>query len=486
MQERLQASPTHQPQLPDHELAPVQPFSSFLDKSSEVVPEIGENRELLETTGKELIDKYQIGEEFFGDDGRALTFTAIANRWATVERPYEKVFLEDALTLLAAEHSAPLKEINDWVVAHESDTKNYDEETAMTVYDRYTHNELTEKMRAAVNNDLLADVKESLGVTADNEDPFDLRVLSIGTEYTRNGIRPPAFPDRDSLKGSDEDKEAQNNAASAQHADFTRWSKGLDRRTEEFKQAIGQKEVAPAWINRFEKHGTVLCIPMTTAEKLLSPEITENDRYYTETDRAREIATLKHEYTHTQGGLTLNNGISFGIGLEEIRAEYFSGNKMGYQDAKAFDLSLGMITGKSSPFYFKEKIKGGDPFSVYGELASRIGLNRLLEVIMVRPNNYDADQSNLLQANIAEHLGGYDAVLNRLREDQIAAGKEAEVEERITQVAESLLKRGKEINDESLPENYFAINHMNGAGSFGADLVLPRVAELRAKERAST
>jgi len=89
------------------------------------------------------------------------------------------------------------------------------------------------------------------------------------------------------------------------------------------------------------------------------------------------------------------------------------------------------ITGENPKEMFDKLLKGGTSQEIYASIAKRVGLARMLEVVMASPNNYIAGQGNQISKKAHEYLDGYDGIQHRLIEQEIAAGHEDELDERI-------------------------------------------------------
>jgi hypothetical protein len=151
-----------------------------------------------------------------------------------------------------------------------------------------------------------------------------------------------------------------------------------------------------------------------------------------------DLAILAHEYVHTQGGLLLDRDVNFGVNLEELRAEHFAGNKQGYQDIKGLFSDYDVLTGHNIPEEFDTRPKGGTAAEVYGSIANRVGLSAMLELLMAAPKNYIAGQSNKYVRDAYSYIGGFDGVEHRIWEAEVAAGRGAEIEKRMTTMAQKL------------------------------------------------
>lgn len=422
-------------------------FSTQLETQARVIPEVEQSREVITEAGKEIVEEFGLKPELFDDRGRSLIFTSVASRWAAnKEKPEggehdtEKEFLADAIALLGHEHSDKLAGPHKEIV--ESDTSLSDE-VLLKAYDKYTDRELTAALSDAVaNKGMLDAVKKRMGVTAENEDPYEIRVLSIGDLGQTYGLDAPQ-PDY-SLPYSHPDLKA----AQATRHQVEDWKKGLEERSVKFAGELGREAVfAPAWVTQIDGK-KMLCISTALADKVLDRSVTEHSTIYDDRTFEGDFAILEHEYTHTQGGVNIDGGITFGINLEELRAEHFSGNKQGYQDIKGFFLDYGIIVGGHPADMFDTVAKGGDAADVFSTFANQVGVNRVLEVALASPANYIDAQSNKYSRSTYKYLGGFDGVMERLVKDTITAGKGAELEERITTRAKKMAEfAGKDGND---------------------------------------
>jgi hypothetical protein len=222
------------------------------------------------------------------------------------------------------------------------------------------------------------------------------------------------------------------------------YSDGLAKRGKDFRGALGTESAAPAWVTNVDGEKT-LCISLPLAEKILyKEEVTKGSSSYSDNDFVHDMAMLEHEYVHSQEGmLDPKLSLDFGISLEERRAEYFSGDKHGYTDAKSFLNDVGLLTGEFVQDVFDNASqKGRNPSEVVEAYANQLGLSRLVELLAVMPSNYNKEQTNSFRSSINEHLGGYDGVLRRIYDDKVVAGEKPKIDERIT----ARMKRLVEIN----------------------------------------
>jgi hypothetical protein len=429
-------------------------FERSLDGLSQDLPEIAEKRELILQGGQELIDEWQIKPEFFDDRSRAVFFAAIAERNATVNTSgntsntayKEKEFIANVTTMLAAPYSEYSEELQRAI--NPEDT--YKDEVIDALYDKFTNKEVTAELQTALDDNLLHNVRQRLGVTDENEDPYTLRVINVGQDSTMYGMRPSLPANHFSLKSDDPLMQAYWEDM----ASFKLYEKGIQRNTEEFLGSTGKDTIPVAWVTHGDNGEAALNLPLPTAEKLLhADEILLDDNEFSNKDYVAEAqATLEHEYAHTQGGLFVN-GLSFGIMAEERRAELMSGDKMGYQDAKGLiDVDMAALTGVLAAEYMKAHEKGGNPEEFYPLIAKKLGMQSALEFALVVPDAYMSDRRPL-QKQVNEYLGGINGF-----EERLYKANPDWVDERIDRWAEGSYKR------QSVGQWLAMRKNMNGLG----------------------
>ncbi len=408
-------------------------FGGVMDRLIQTMPEVAASQEIIHQGAASLIEDFELKPSLFEDPGRSIVFASLAKKYGDLmhsdngdEREYD--FIGSALVLLARNHSDKLgSEQEDDPEASLSETYK------LSVYDKYTDKELTEKLRVAIDNGMLDAVKERLQITSENEQPYEVRVLNVASsDLDFLGLSAPKLEDTE-LNTEQGLREILDKLK--EHGDLVEqinaFKKGCIQRGANFAKERGHDGLtAPAWVTTIAGR-RFLCVNMPLAEKLIDPELTQNASYYSQDYRARDFATLEHEYTHSQGGLNVDNGISFGIGLEELRAEYFSGSMQGYQDMKGLFLDIFVITGYHPDELFEQSPIGGSAEEHYAKLADIVGLDNLTEVLLSVPMAYLSDQPDKYTRKAFESFGGYDGLLSRLLHRQYEAGKEGEIEDRI-------------------------------------------------------
>jgi hypothetical protein len=394
-------------------------FSEIVNDIASDVPEVAERQDAIVEYGQELVEEFGIDKTLFTDKAHAFFFVALADRYSQLETrraemtvseyAKHKEFVADAVMMLARDKSEYYDSVKDLLGVREGLT----EHDVKEVHDRFTNRQVTEELREAIDKEGLLDaVKQRLGVTPDNEDPYELRVLNVATDQIAIGMRPLSSED---LK------------------DYEAYIGGLRDNTEEFSIALGGREIGVAW-NVTLDGVRYLNVPLPIAEKLL---YTSEQRGPEHTNRIRErdFGVLEHEYTHTQGGLNLDSRTYYGIEIEEVRAEQFSDNKNGYEDAKGFIDDLAVAANFNIRGLLNSP-KGGFPGEFYTALATKIGLQETLEFALTIPGTYKGGDPENLQTHTSNYVGDPDSLIQRVYEKSITdPDKAQEIQDRITRIA---------------------------------------------------
>ncbi|MFZ1852108.1 MAG: hypothetical protein WAU15_07765, partial [Nitrosomonas sp.] len=153
--------------------------------------------------------------------------------------------------------------------------------------------------------------------------------------------------------------------------------------------------------------------------------------------------------------------------IEERRAELFSGDKHGYHDIKTFFQDIRLITGFDITDTLKSRVKGGETHEIYGDIATRVGLDMLVKIVTAFPRNYVQEQSSEVLRNMDEYLDGYDGITRELY-NKIAEDPEA-VEAMGKRIDESINR----MNPASI-EFILNMRKVNGS-NFGTSLMEKRL-----------
>jgi hypothetical protein len=374
--------------------------------------------ESINERGAELIDTYQISPELFESPVHTLMFAAIAKRAGEIpaDDTAGREFIADATMLLALQHSGRYESVKNAI-----DTDPDDNHELAATYEKFTDQELTTEMEHAIESGLLTDVRERLGVTADNEDSYEIRVLNLSDEYSLAPLRPSRTVD---------DTPEQTAAITADRAIYDAYAGTMLANLKQFTAEAGvEGRIPPAWNTQIEGK-TVLCLPSPVAKVLLDPSVVKNRSFSRvedageRSDQARLQSLIEHEYAHTQGGVALDHQAYFGMTLEEYRVENASGNKNGYADAKIFVRQLEVMTGFDAAEYFDRNGKQASEH-FFNDMASVVGIDAMLEIALVPPAQYLED-TRQMQQSVNNYLGGYNGVLTRLHEATKADPKRPE------------------------------------------------------------
>ena len=264
----------------------------------------------------------------------------------------------------------------------------------------------------------LDSAKEKMGITNENEDPYELIVLSIAADEDVYHFFPAdESPETELWEHDYEAAQAMYENAMQDDEVAAGWREGLLKRSEQYKVDSGNDLVGVAFVEHINGK-KYLCMSADTAERIIyKDETMQRDASYTEADYQNEVAILQHEYTHTQGHLQLES--YNGVALEEYRAEHFSGGKNGYVDVKVFAQDLELVTGFSLRSVLDSRVKGGSPEAVLTDIVQHMGLANMFKVVSMLPQSYENSVSNQFQRGVIKYLGGTDGVIRSLHQEYV-------------------------------------------------------------------
>ncbi len=276
----------------DRELKAQAKFAAVYNQLSDTVPELKSRTEVMEA-GTELIAELGLHDSLFESGERALVFTGLAYRWSQVasdkgkDALREKEFVANVLTLLAHEHSEMLGELSGSVKKSEG---FHEEQNTKRVYEKYTDTELSATVTEKIRNGFLDDIKKKLGIDETNEDPFEVRVLTLSDDTQLHGLDAPAV-DYD-LPSNDKEFLASEGTVK----DIKSWKQGLKNRLLDFNKELGlERDTIPAaWVTELDGVRT-LCITSPLGEKIRDASVIDNTRWYTK-ERLCDFRT--RIYTH--------------------------------------------------------------------------------------------------------------------------------------------------------------------------------------------
>ncbi len=419
--------------------------SEQLERVAGQFPELTELKspELSESVDT-LISEFGIMPSFFeGANGSAntLILASIAQNLVNLERagktplndPSAYEYIADATMLVAMNHTSDFKELAD--SARVEAEGPVSEAAKEALLHRYKSEELTSALTKKIEDEGLLDkVRSRLGVTPENEDPYELLVLSIPSDDLMYGLSPelnwPNGEDFDQM--TDAQKAAYHKEHDIVAGDVEAseaWKRGFIDRRKKFITEYGKEFSSPAFVETIGEK-KYLCVAADTAELIAYDQDELRTKDYKEDGGAGDdIALLEHEYVHTQGMTTLEN--QMGIGIEERRAELFSGDKVGYRDIKVFFQDIRLVTGYDITQTLESRVKGGWNDEIYADLAVNLGLDKLVKIVGAYPRNYIREQSSAIIRSADTYMRGYDGVVQELVDSVYADGAEDEMNARL-------------------------------------------------------
>jgi len=424
--------------------------SSILESIAQRGIEIGDEEYISESLDV-LRQDLGIEDEAFTDFKRTIVLVAAADRLAQLKKRDESVgvqgaemeYIADLVMGIAGEYTA----------YHESRSpKTLDryipsEEHQKLVYEKYMHPELTAEFDEFIHGEAFDELRLRLGV--DDEEPFEVKVLSIDTGDS-DGLIPYVDFGEDQLSH-------EEFSARIKEGDIRRdYRQGLENRSVRFANELGRDGVfAPAWVSTFDDGTKYLCVTTALAEKVMYTD-EERSAHYDESYYVGDLATAQHEYTHTQEMLT-GGEISLGIALEELRAEHFSGNHQGYTDIKKFFIGMRMLTGYNPSDSFEINGQPYNQDNFLADIVRNVGLAGLIDAMTVMPSNYVSDeQVSPFVKSVVAHNGGsisshFAKMHDRLTDE---FGKEV-IEARISDFVDNVYEKCKD-NEYITVESWFS------------------------------
>lgn len=381
------------------------------------------DRESLLQAGKDLIEGHDIKPEFFEDPARSAMFLGVANKFSQIESgdQSEIEHIYDVLTLLAGEDSAFAEVFRD----SRTDNEKISEEKHSEIIAKFSNKEVARDLKDRIAKDgLLESTRKKMGITEETERPYEIYVLNItpsSGEPDYNYVRKYGTDD------SGEWTEDQDVIDQQDNQSFEEYKKGLIEKSEEFRHLMKLDEVPAAWARGMDGKSAIF-IPLPLAERLAYADEPYRPGYWSEYGSAEDVATLRHEYAHTQAKMSAK--VSYlGIGIEELKAEHYSGNGLGYNDIKKHFQMLGIVGGYSVKDVF-ESFGDGNPLNAqnfYQELAKAGGLDLLYDATVSIPHGYCREgRISELQREIVEYSGGQDGIQERAW-DRVVAQEGEEV-----------------------------------------------------------
>jgi hypothetical protein len=398
-----------------------------------------EELEELRHSAHDLILTFGVSPEFFDTSFHGMVLMAVAKEHlvdlrqisdeADTEVQNHQLFVRSLMALLTTEHKS-------------FGSEQVDDTRVMEVYDKFTNWQLTEDLKRQIESSgMLRSVQERMGITEPEQ--IEIRVLNlVGDDTYASYLLPPSVdpaeyagdytnPElRSRIKKHEEDRELLEGYLAR-----------LRRSTLDYNLELGRDGDAPnqiAWVKMMGDR-QVMVLPAPIAELLAYPA-EERARHFKADEFERLVSILEHEYVHTQGGVLAESGLGLGIGLEEVRAEHFSGNKHGYQDVKRHFAYKGVAEGVkirdmldsyavSNPY---------SPDSFYLQISKNLGLGGLLDATLAFPRVYvEAAEPNSPFRIVDEYVGGLDGLEERSFSRMVENGKL----EQVVAAAQNMLKK---------------------------------------------
>ena len=296
-------------------------LNMVLDEYANNFPEVAGDYEAYREAITNLTHELELSKDYFESPFRTLMLFGVAGRRVNAEksseeeRLREREFSLDVMAIVANGYANSDAMLAARQLVEDSE-QGYNEDTVAKAFDRYTDKKLTAELKQLIENGLLDDVKQRLGITADNEDDYDLRVVSAAVPQgmVNSGLRFVSAQHTDTYKDASIkdrtilDQEATEATASLQH-----WHDGLLQRGVEFAGEMGLDTLpSEAWLTVIKGRQT-LVVTSPIAETIINTSLRESNLRHLSTYLPTALASLEHEYTHAQGGVNQGSGSSIGL-----------------------------------------------------------------------------------------------------------------------------------------------------------------------------
>lgn len=416
-------------------------YSDMLTDFSATMPEIAQRADKLTTAGAELVDAFGITPEFFEDRNRGLLFASLAGNVDTLEhsenlshseQSRRREFIADATFLLTKDFSEghdDLKARHD--AQRRQDTVELPDEKTEAIYDKYTDTEMTQDLLSMIEREgIFSDVLNKMGIQEDQAEEIILHVLSTGR----------------GTEGVQFDWKAHG----LEWHEVRDWADGLERRGKEIAKELQDPTAklavdAGGFVTRLGDKEHIF-IPMGGAEVVLAQErgLKVADEWFARPERS--LGTLKHEFVHTQRGERVAK--NFGFSVEEMRAEYFSGDNGEYFDVKRFFMNIGVLGGKHIRDIFDENAESrrlGREHGIWDLIGETYGLDMLIKIAAVMPAPYVRYEKSEFVKGMLASLGSYDDVAESYG-NALTDEEKSEAAMKVTKVLEWAKEKGKDID----------------------------------------
>lgn len=393
-------------------------------------------------TAAHIAGELQLDKEYFDSPARTILLMGIADSWLATEKRAsnashdskladERAMLADAALMVAGKHSGFAREL---VAGNMPEASRYicTEQDAGTrerldFFESISDAELAAQVETILNDDspssVLYEQRTKLGVTAQDQQPFSVRVLKMGNYWelqqagTFKKIEWPDWdedlPDEPARQARLEAGKAASANLDAQKALAKEYESADNEYAERFKQRYG--ELAPAFIWRDEETGKVEMV-LRAAEAIALVQTVKGgyDGEVSEYARERAVSTVRHEFAHTQKDMTMGARTQLGLILEERKAELVSHDKLGYLDIKYLVNDLSMANDVNILDGLERALTQKDALSAFLAWSSNeIGLRNSLMLMISKPIPYESDPDRAAQFAATKAIRhGHDASIH--------------------------------------------------------------------------
>jgi hypothetical protein len=385
---------------------------------------IHERATTVRTATANIAEELQLDTAFFERPANTVLLASVADAWLSSEEKAanaprhdrriaaEREMLADIALMLGGEQSGVARSligVNEQAPRYvHAESKTADIEAERTEFfesirDRELEASVQSMMQAEGEGSLLAKQRELLGVSAETEAPFEIRVIRVGERYELEEagiVEKMQWPQWDTMPTSEEerkewlaimdDAEARSQKIKDQVEPYER---ALSIYKERFSEALG--DIPGAWVSHEQDGSKVMYLRATDAAMLQAQR--ENGGFAGEPSAENRVAVAgaRHEYAHTQKLLAFGSQLQLGILLEERKAEALSDDQLGYQDIKYLVRDLSMVHDEGMVPILKESMKEPDALSAFmTRAANTFGLRNILLLTANKPLPYDGDPTS--------------------------------------------------------------------------------------------
>lgn len=381
-----------------------QRYSEVLDTSSKITTEAG------------------LEEGFFDKPAHTILLTAVADSWLDTEKRAEneqhnpkladeRAMLVDVLLMAAGKNSSVVRQL---ITEAPTEAKKYvslesesnpleaeRREFLESINDEQLAEDIKRIMRDDAADSILAKQREMMNLTPETEIPFAVKVLKVGNFWDLRAagvVEKTDYPDWEEELATEEERQARLRASrnAANHLEAQQniakpYEENQKQYEERFTEELG--ELPEAFVDWQNGEPTLyLSAAEAAMVKKLVTERADLDNPDADYSVRKPIATLRHEYAHTQKQLLEGERNSLGMILEERKAEFVSHDSLGYNDIKYLFNDLSWSHDKLLVDEIESALKEDDPLSTFmSSTANLIGLRNLLVLYASKPTPYDAD-----------------------------------------------------------------------------------------------